>query len=177
MVEGKGEPWLPQAAAYSLDTVIGFGSFGLVWKSTCLTGFHKEKKVAIKIIDLEHFPSDSIQDIRREISIMSLSKHKNIISEFISFVDLSYLWIVMPIIDAGSINDIMEILKKSNKDFSGIKDEAIIATILKFTVDGLLYLHQNGQVHRDVKAGNILLDTQGNVYLSDFGVSATLKKG
>lgn len=108
---------------------------------------------------------------------MSLSKHKNIISEFISFVDLSYLWIVMPIIDAGSINDIMEILKKSNKDFSGIKDEAIIATILKFTVEGLLYLHQNGQVHRDVKAGNILLDTQGNVYLSDFGVSATLKKG
>ncbi len=108
MVEGKSEPWLPLASAYSLDTVIGIGSFGLVWKSTCITGIHKGKTIAIKIIDLEHFPSDSIQDIRREISIMSLSKHKNIISEHISFVDHRYLWIAMPIIDAGSMNDVME---------------------------------------------------------------------
>jgi serine/threonine protein kinase len=62
------------------------GSFGLVWKSTCTADKHNGKTVAIKIIDLENFPSDSIQDIRKEISIMSLSKHKNIISEYISFV-------------------------------------------------------------------------------------------
>ncbi len=60
MVEDKSEPWLAQAAAYSLDTVIGVGSFGMVWKSTCLMGSHKGKFLAIKIIDLEHFPSDSI---------------------------------------------------------------------------------------------------------------------
>jgi serine/threonine-protein kinase OSR1/STK39 len=133
--------------------------------------------IAIKIIDLEHFPSDSIQDIRREISIMSLSKHKNIISEHISFVDHRYLWIVMPIIGAGSVNDVMESFKQTNKDAVGIKDEVVIATILKFTIEGLNYLHSNGQVHRDVKAGNILLDTKGNVFISDFGVSTTLKKG
>ncbi len=108
---------------------------------------------------------------------MSLSKHKNIISEYISFVDHMYLWIAMPLIDAGSINDVLESKKVTNKASIGIKDEAVIATIVKFTIEGLLYLHQNGQVHRDVKAGNIMLDTQGNVYLGDFGVSTTLKKG
>ena len=141
MVEGKCEPWLAQSAAYSLDTVIGVGSFGLVWKSTCLIGQHKGQKIAIKIIDLEHFPSDSIQDIRREISIMSLSKHKNIISEHISFVDHKHLWVVMPIIDAGSVNDIMECFHQHTKGNGGIKDEAVIATILKFTIEGLNYLH------------------------------------
>lgn len=78
----------------------------------------------------------------------------------------------MPILGAGSCADIM----KANCS-DGIKNEAVIATILRETLLGLQYFHENGQIHRDIKAGNILLDMEGNVYISDFGVSATLKKG
>ena len=78
----------------------------------------------------------------------------------------------MPILGAGSCADVM----KQNCP-GGIKSEAIIATILRETLLALQYFHENGQIHRDIKAGNILLDMDGNVYLSDFGVSATLKKG
>jgi serine/threonine-protein kinase OSR1/STK39 len=72
---------------------------------------------------------------------MSMSKHKNIVEEYISFVDFNYLWIVMPLIGAGSVVDVMRQVRPSNQP--GIQDEAIIATIMKETLEGLLYLHSN----------------------------------
>jgi serine/threonine-protein kinase OSR1/STK39 len=71
-----------------------------------------------------------------------MSKHKNIVADYISFVDMQYLWIVMPLIDSGSVYDVMKTVRPSNDP--GISDEAIIATILKETLEGLHYLHSNG---------------------------------
>ena len=113
-----------------------------------------------------------MEDIRKEISIMNLSSHKNVIQHYCSFIEKQDLWIVMPLISGGSCQDILQTNFKS-----GIIDESIIATILKETMSGLAYLHQNGQIHRDIKAGNILLNMEGKIYISDFGVSASLKKG
>lgn len=63
------------------------GSFGLVWKAQCMTGVHAKKNVAIKIIDLEQFLDNSIDEIRKEISIMSQCKHKNVVSCYVSFIE------------------------------------------------------------------------------------------
>lgn len=82
----------------------------------------------------------------------------------------------MQIVDAGACTDIIYMLQ-AQSGANGIADEAVIATILRETMHGLRYLHSNGKIHRDIKAGNILLNMEGEVLLSDFGVSAQMKKG
>ena len=132
--------------------------------------------VAIKILELSQFTDASIQEMRKESAIMNTSRHRNIVAEHIAFISGNFLWIVMQIVDAGSVSDVMKMLKAQSGN-AGIRDESIIATILLETMHGLRYLHSNGQIHRDVKAGNILLNLQGELLLTDFGVSAQMKKG
>lgn len=68
---------------------------------------------------------------------------------------------------AGSVSDIMRLRKKTLSE-----DE--IATILCDTLKGLEYLHLRRKIHRDIKAGNILLNTEGHAKLADFGVAGQL---
>ena len=68
----------------------------------------------------------------------------------------------------GSVIDLLTITKKS-------LTEEQIASILQDTLKGLIYLHNNRKIHRDIKAGNILIDHNGVCKLADFGVSAQLK--
>ena len=116
--------------------------------------------VAIKIIDLKDFEDSSMQDLRKECAIMSTSKHANIVHEHVSFISNNHLWLVMEIIDAGSCIDVMQYSEEKTHE-SGIKDETVIATILNETIKGLQYLHKSNKIHRDVKAGNILLKMDG----------------
>uniref|UniRef100_A0A8C0HDS4 Protein kinase domain-containing protein n=1 Tax=Chelonoidis abingdonii TaxID=106734 RepID=A0A8C0HDS4_CHEAB len=77
------------------------------------------------------------------------------------------LWIVMEYCGAGSVSDIIRLRNKTLTE-----DE--IATILKSTLKGLEYLHFMRKIHRDIKAGNILLNTEGHAKLADFGVAGQL---
>lgn len=103
---------------------------------------------------------------------MSTCEHKNVVKYHVSFIDGTQLWLVMPILSSGSLIDVIKA-----KYPEGVKDHAVLATIMREVLLGLDYFHKNGEIHRDIKCGNILLDEAGNVYLGDFGVAAHLKKG
>ena len=77
----------------------------------------------------------------------------------------------MPLMEAGSLNSIL-----NYKYPTGIKDETIIATILKIILDTLAYLHEKNYIHRDIKSGNILVSKDGDVKVGDFGVATKIKK-
>ncbi|KAJ3126437.1 hypothetical protein HK100_010240 [Physocladia obscura] len=150
---------------YELGNPIGYGSSAIVYIAKYLP---MNKIVALKVIELDMFERNQIDELRREIQIMSLSRHPNLLPVYGSFVNGQMLYIVTPFLSAGSILDIMKTAYPH-----GI-DEVCIATILKQALQGLEYLHKNGLIHRDVKAGNLLIDDDGLVQLADFGVSSSL---
>ncbi|CAL0310163.1 unnamed protein product [Lupinus luteus] len=144
--------------------LIGQGSFGDVYK-----GFDKElnKEVAIKVIDLEE-SEDEIDDIQKEISVLSQCRSQYITEYYGSYLNQTKLWIIMEYMAGGSVADLLQ---------SGPPlDEMSIACILRDLLHAIDYLHTEGKIHRDIKAANILLNENGDVKVADFGVSAQLSR-
>ena len=107
---------------------------------------------------------------------MSHCQHENIVAYFTSFVAQEELWMVMELCTVGSLLDVIKHRIKTSEDNCrhGVFDEPFIATTLRDVLNGLEYLHSNGQLHRDIKAGNILMKEDGSIRIADFGVAARL---
>ncbi|XP_036387392.1 serine/threonine-protein kinase 4-like [Megalops cyprinoides] len=139
---------------------LGEGSYGSVFKAN-----YKEtgEIVAIKQVPVE----SDLQEIIKEISIMQQCNSPHVVRYYGSYFKNSDLWIVMEYCGAGSVSDIIRLRNKTLTE-----DE--IATILQSTLKGLEYLHFMRKIHRDIKAGNILLNAEGQAKLADFGVAGQL---
>ncbi|XP_027061643.1 germinal center kinase 1-like isoform X1 [Coffea eugenioides] len=144
--------------------LIGRGSFGDVYK-----GFDKDlnKEVAIKVIDLEE-SEDEIEDIQKEIAVLSQCRSPYITEYYGSYLHQTKLWIIMEYMAGGSVADLIQ----PNQPL----DEMSIACILRDLLHAVEYLHNEGKIHRDIKAANILLTENGDVKVADFGVSAQLTR-
>ncbi|KAL5726772.1 non-specific serine/threonine protein kinase [Ranunculus cassubicifolius] len=149
---------------YELLEEIGFGASATVHRAIYLPS---KEIIAVKCLDLERCNSN-LDDVQKEAQIMSLIDHPNVIRAFCSFVVDHCLWVVMPFMAEGSCLHLMKIAYPEGFE------EYIICSILKESLKALEYLHRHGHIHRDVKAGNILLDSTGVVKLGDFGVSACM---
>ncbi|KAK5681545.1 Serine/threonine-protein kinase PAK 6 [Elasticomyces elasticus] len=146
---------------YTKQACIGGGSFGKVYK-----GVDKRtgQSVAIKVIDVEN-ADDEVDDIIQEISILAGLNSPYVTKYYGSFLKGSDLWIIMEYCSGGSCGDLLK---------PGNLAEDYICIIVRELLMGLEYLHNDGKLHRDIKAANILLGANGQVKLADFGVSGQL---
>ncbi|XAR49012.1 Non-specific serine/threonine protein kinase [Bertholletia excelsa] len=155
-------------ASYSLLEEIGRGVNSVVNKALCKEMDSLETAfVALKRIDLNRWWID-LPGVPREAQTMSRLSHPKVLGSYCSFTVGHELWVVMPFMCQGSIRSVMSLL------FADGFSEQYIAVILWQTLSGLAYLHMQGYHHRDIKASNILIDSNGTVKLADFGVSASV---
>ncbi|XWS16875.1 hypothetical protein CRYUN_Cryun33cG0018700 [Craigia yunnanensis] len=150
---------------YKLLEEIGNGASATIYRAIYLPS---NNVVAVKCLDLDRCNNTNLDSIRREAQTMSLVDHPNLVRAYCSFVVDRNLWVVMPFMSQGSCLHAMK--KACPYGF----EEPAICSILKETLKALDHLHRQGYIHRDVKAGNILLDNNGKVKLADFGVSACM---
>ena len=176
-------------SSYKILREIGRGAFATVYLATVVSPSlpstqqqqdsknvknNKNKFVyphcALKVIDLERVHS-SLQEMRTEVSIMRSVSHSNVLDAHACFsggADGSEIWMVTDVMGKGSC---LSAIKSLNDVGIRGMDEVSVKYVIGETVKGLVYLHGNRHIHRDVKAGNILLGTMGGVKLADFGVS------
>ncbi|VDD90507.1 unnamed protein product [Enterobius vermicularis] len=150
----------PPEEVFDIVGKLGEGSYGSVHKA-----IHKESG---HILAVKKVPVDTdLQEIIKEISIMQQCDSKYVVKYYGSYFKNSDLWIVMEYCGAGSVSDIMRMRKKT-------LSEKEISAVTRDVLKGLKYLHDLKKIHRDIKAGNILLNNEGNAKLADFGVAGQL---
>jgi serine/threonine protein kinase len=155
-----------------LFELLGEGSYGTV---------HKAKRhsdgtvVAVKILSMEG--AENEEELRNELEILRKCVHPSVVSYFGSYLNGGDLWIAMEYCGTGSVRDLLDALKYYTNGEDGTPlTEVQIAAILAGMLRGLEYLHSNRMIHRDIKAGNVLLTEDGGCKLADFGVSAQLHR-
>lgn len=152
---------------YELGRTIGEGTFAKVkFAQNTETG----ESVAMKIVDRNTILKRKMVDqIKREISIMKLVRHPCVVRLYEVLASRTKIYIILEYITGGELFD--KIVR------NGRLSEAEARKYFHQLIDGVDYCHSKGVYHRDLKPENLLLDSQGNLKISDFGLSALPEQG
>ena len=152
--------------SFEFLSIVGRGGFGKVWKV-----YHKKTKKIYamkKMSKTKIIDKRSVKSIMAERDLLSIMNHPFIINMHFSFQDNEYLYIAMDLLTGGDLR--YHICKK--KKFSEEQTKFFISCILL----SLEYIHYNKILHRDLKPENLVLDENGYLKLTDFGIAKFLKK-
>lgn len=170
LASSKTEQQQPPATSseyYKIGKIMGKGAFGKV-----NLAIHRlsEKFVAVKSIN-KQFMSDesSKKKVMQEFNILRRTRHKNVVRLYESFETAQHIVFVMEVCGAG---DLLTYVRRRRK----LKED-VAKHIFKQVIEGLSYCHSKNVLHRDIKLDNILLSSEGDVKICDFGVSKLVKNG
>ncbi|NP_001083146.1 serine/threonine-protein kinase PLK4 [Xenopus laevis] len=151
---------------FKVLNLLGKGSFACVYRAQSInTGID----VAIKMIDKKAMQKvGMVQRVRNEVEIHCQLKHPSILELYNYFEDSNYVYLILEMCHNGEVN---RYLKNRKKPFA--EDEA--RHFMHQIVTGMLYLHSHGILHRDLTLSNLLLSSDMNIKIADFGLATQLK--
>nr|XP_023029703.1 serine/threonine-protein kinase MARK2-like isoform X4 [Leptinotarsa decemlineata] len=156
----------PTIGKYKLLKTIGKGNFAKVKLAKHVpTG----KEVAIKIIDKTQLTPGSLQKLFREVRIMKMLDHPNIVKLFQVIETEKTLYLVMEYASGGEVFDYLVLHGRMKEKEARAKFRQIVSAVQ--------YCHQKRIIHRDLKAENLLLDSEMNIKIADFGFSNEFTPG
>lgn len=153
-----------------MKETLGKGKYGLVKKAN-----HKksDKEVAVKIVKKKELSLKDLELLKREIEVLKVCQHPNIIRFYDVFENSDYIYIVMEYLKGGDFFTYLE-----SRNFKISEERA--KTIAHNIATAIFYLHSFGIAHRDLKPENILMvdnSDNSNIKLVDFGLSKTFGPG
>ena len=149
---------------YKRQEELGHGGFATVFR---ITDTSDNKDYALKVVPKERITKPkSLEKMKSEIAIQSSLHHPNIVQSYHSFEDALNYYIILEYCPGRSVRDII----KKQKRIS----EPEVSRMLKDVIEGVLYLHDNRIIHRDLKLENFLIGADGKIKIADFGLSAKL---
>ncbi|CAL5873903.1 uncharacterized protein PFLUO_LOCUS8186 [Penicillium psychrofluorescens] len=146
---------------YQLGDCLGKGAFGSVYRAL---NWNTGETVAVKQIKLTDLPKTELRVIMLEIDLLKNLDHPNIVKYHGFVKSAETLNIILEYCENGSLHSIA-------KNF-GRFPENLVGLYMSQVLHGLLYLHEQGVIHRDIKGANILTTKEGLVKLADFGVAS-----
>lgn len=153
-------------ASYDIDKELGKGTFGEV-----KLGIHRitNEKVAIKVLEKDKIVDEADKErVTREIHILKLIRHPNIIQLYEIIEDKEKLYLITEYASGGELFDYI-VANQRVKELEACK-------FFQQLVDGIEYVHKLNIVHRDLKPENLLLDAKKNIKIVDFGLSNIYKE-
>lgn len=152
---------------YRVGRTIGEGSFA---KVKLAVDTETGGTVAVKVIDRSTVLRNNLMyQVKREISAMKLLNHPNIVKIHEVIATKTKICLVMEYVSGGQLSDRLIYHKRL--------DEREANKYFYQLIDAVDYCHRRGVFHRDLKPENLLLDNQGNLKVSDFGLSVLRKPG
>jgi serine/threonine protein kinase len=152
---------------FEILQIMGRGAYGFVAKV--------KSKINLKIYALKKNIVENMNEIRKlklknELLFLKKFDHQNVCKCLTTFEENNCNFIVMKLFNN---KDLFQFLEANRKLKVRIKEDTLW-DIFRQCLEGLLYIHNEGVIHRDIKPGNIFMDDTGNIQIGDFGVSAVM---
>jgi serine/threonine protein kinase len=150
---------------YELLGQLGSGGFGRVYR---VRDLHLERQVALKVLHpLLTRDAEVVERFRREAQLAARLSHPNIVDIYDIAGRSGLLWYTMELVDGPSLGQLVE--------REGPLDVERVMRLLRESLSALAHAHAQGLVHRDIKPENMLIERDGSVRITDFGLALALR--